>query len=84
MAGLPEFSISEALSALDRGALRRLRSVLQDDAADQRDRILRDLMSVPPSMGAELLGQLVAICDADRAARFEVLRGIRDALGDAP
>ena len=43
---------------------------------------MRDLMRVPPSVGSRLLGQLVAICDEDRAARLEVLRGIRDALGD--
>lgn len=43
---------------------------------------MRDLMKVPHSVGVSLLGQLVAICDQDRAARLEVLRGIRDALGD--
>lgn len=35
-----------------------------------------------PSAGAQLLGQLVAICDADRVARPEVLRGIRDAFAN--
>ena len=82
MADPSDFSYAEALSALDRGALRRLWSVVQDDSADQRDRIMRDLMKVPPSIGAQLLGQFVAICDSDRAARLEVLRGIRDALGE--
>jgi hypothetical protein len=43
---------------------------------------MRDLMKVPHPVGTELLGQLVAICDTDRAARLEVLRGIRDALGE--
>lgn len=56
----PEFSITSALSALDPVALGRLQSVLQDDAADQRGRIMKDLMRVAPSIGAQLLGQLVA------------------------
>ncbi len=72
----------ESLRALDNGALRRLRALLQDDSVDQRDRLMRDLMRVPHSQGVDLLGQLVAICDVDRAIRLEVLRGIRDALGD--
>jgi hypothetical protein len=36
-------------------------------------------MKVPHSVGTSLLGQLLAICDDDRAARLEVLRGIRAA-----
>lgn len=44
--------------------------------------LLSDLMRVPPSEGSRLLGQLVATCDEGRAARLEVLRGIRDALAD--
>jgi hypothetical protein len=43
---------------------------------------MRDLVKVPHSVGTSLLGQLVAICDSDRTARLEVLRGIRDALVD--
>jgi hypothetical protein len=39
-------------------------------------------MRAPHSEGTRLLSQLVAICDTDRAARLEVLRGIRDALAD--
>ena len=72
----------ESLRALDRKALRRLRALLQDDAQDERDRLVDDLMHIPHSVGTGLLGQLVAICDTDRVARLEVLRGIRDALGD--
>ncbi len=72
----------ESLRALDHGALRRLRTLLQDDAQGQRDCLMRDLMRVPSSVGTQLLGQLVAICDTDRVARLEVLRGIRDALGE--
>jgi hypothetical protein len=49
----------------------------------EQKRLMRDLMRVTPSVGTQILGQLVAICDTDRAARLEVLRGIRDALGDA-
>lgn len=79
-----ESEYAEPLRALDRRALRRLQALLQDDSADQRDRLMRDLMREPPSVGTQLLGQLVAICDEDRAARLEVLRGIRDALGDTP
>jgi hypothetical protein len=75
-----ESEYAEPLRALDRGALRRLQALLQDDSADERDRLMHDLMRVPHSMGTSLLGQLVAICDTDRAARLEVLRGIRDAL----
>jgi len=75
-----ESEMPKSLRALDRGALRRLQALLQDDSAPERDRLMRDLMRVPPSVGAQLLGQLVAICDEDRAARLEVLRGIRDAL----
>ena len=82
MADPYEAPYAEPLRALDRGALHRLWAVLQDGSADQRDRITHDLMKVPPSVGAQLLGQLVAICDEDRAARLEILRGIRDALGD--
>lgn len=74
----------ESLRALDLGALRRLQSVLQDDNAEQRDLLMRDLMRVPSSVGTQLLGQLVATCDVDRAARLEVLRGIRDALREQP
>lgn len=74
--------LAESLRALDRGALRRLWELLRDDSADEREQLLRDLMTVPHSVGTSLLGQLVAICDEDRAARLEVLRGIRDALGD--
>jgi hypothetical protein len=79
-----ESEYAESLRALDCGALRRLQALLQDDSADERDRLMRDLMKVPHSMGTSLLGQLLAICDDDRAARLEVLRGIRDALGDTP
>ena len=82
MADAFESSLAESLRALDRGALRRLWVLLQDDAAAERERLMRDLMKVQHSVGASLLGQLVAICDEDRAARLEVLRGIRDALGD--
>ena len=82
MIGPSVFSIAEALSALDRGALLRLQRVLRDGNEEQRERILYDLMKVPPSMGSELLGQLLALCDTDRAARLEVLRGISDALAD--
>jgi hypothetical protein len=77
-----ESSYAEPLRALDGGALRRLWVLLQDDSVDKRDRLMRDLMRVPHSVGTQLLGQLVAICHTDRAARLEVLRGIRDALGD--
>lgn len=38
MADLSDFSYAEAITALDRGALRRLLTLLQDDGADQRDR----------------------------------------------
>ena len=75
-------SEAESLRALGPVALRRLQAVLQDDAPDQRDRISHDLMKVLPSVGAQLLGQLVAFCDMNRAARLEVLRGIREALDD--
>lgn len=75
-----ESDFAQSLRALDRGALRRLWALLQDDSADKREALMRDLMKVPPSAGTQLLGQLVAICDTDRAARLEVLRGIRDAL----
>ena len=71
-----------SLRALDRKALRRLLDLLQDDSADQRDQLMHDLMRVPQSHGTEQLGQLVAICDTDRVARLEILRGIRNALGD--
>jgi hypothetical protein len=84
MADLSDFSYADALSALDRNALRRLWVLLQDDKADERDGLMRDLMRTSPSVGTQLLGQLVVICDTDRAARLEVLRGIRDALGDTP
>lgn len=77
-----ESDYAESLRALDRGALRRLQSLLQDDSAADREQLMRDLMKVPHSVGTSLLGQLVATCDADRAARLEVLRGIRDALWD--
>jgi hypothetical protein len=78
--GPSELRIAEALSALDRGALLRLQRVLGDDNAEQRERIMLDLLKVPRSAGSELLGQLIALCDTDRAARLEVLRGIKDAL----
>lgn len=71
---------ADSLRALDRGALRRLQAVLQDDDQDMRARIMRDLLEVPPSIGAQLIGQLVAISDTDRAARLELLRAIRGAL----
>lgn len=74
----------DSLRALDRGALRRLLALLEDDSEDQRETLKRDLSRVPLSTGSRLLGQLVAICDTDRAARLETLRGIRDALGDTP
>jgi hypothetical protein len=77
-----ESDYAEPLRALDRKALRLLWGLLQDDAEDQRERVMRDLMRVPHSEGTRLLGQLVAICDSDRAARLEVLRGIRDAMKD--
>ena len=77
-----ESTYAEPLRALDRQALRRLGDLLQDDSANERDRLMRELMRVPHSEGTRLLGQLLAICDTDRAARLEVLRGIRDALGD--
>ena len=75
-------SYAESLRALDRKALHRLWVLLQDDAQDQRDRLMRDLIRMPQTEGTRLLGQLVAICDSDRAARLEVLRGIRDAMKD--
>jgi hypothetical protein len=49
---------------------------LIDDSLERRERKMRDLMWLPPSMGSQLLGQLIAPCDDDRAARLEVLRGI--------
>jgi hypothetical protein len=70
-----ESDYAESLRALDRGALLRLWALLQDDSAVQRDRLMRDLIRVPPSVGAQILGQLVAICATDRAARLEDLRG---------
>jgi hypothetical protein len=79
-----ESEFAEAIRALDRGALRGLQALLQEDGAPERDRLMRDLMRVPQSEGTRLLGQPLAICDTDRAARLEVLRGIRDALGDTP
>lgn len=79
-----ESSYAESLRALNRRALNRLQVLLQDDGAAERVPVLRDLMKVPHSVGASLLGQLVAICDEDRAARLEVLRGIRDALREQP
>jgi hypothetical protein len=75
-----ELGLAESLSVIDRGALRRLWILLQDDGADERDRLMRDLMKVPASVGTQLLGRLIAICDTDRIARLEVLRGIRDVL----
>ena len=75
-----ESHLAKPLRGLDRGALRRLQVLLQDDAEDRRERLMKNLMRVPPSEGTRLLGQLVAMCDVDRAARLEVLRGIRDAL----
>ena len=80
MADPYESDYAEPLRALDRAALRLLWVLLQDDSADERARLMRDLMRRPPSVGAQLLGQLVAICDSDRAARLEILRGVRDAL----
>ena len=77
-----ESEYAEPLRALDRGALLQLWGLLQDHSADQRDRLMHDLMMMPHSAGTQLLGQLVAICDTDRAARLEVLRGIRDALAN--
>jgi hypothetical protein len=77
-----ESGFAEPLRALDRRALRRLQTLLQDGSANEREQVMRHLMKVPPSVGGQLLGQLVAICDEDRAARLEVLRGIRDALAD--
>lgn len=77
-----ESQYAEPLRALDRGALGRLQALLLDDSADEREQLMRDLMKVPNSVGTSLLGQLLAICDEDRVARLEVLRGIRDALGD--
>lgn len=50
-----------------------------EPGADRRGRLLNDVMQMPPSEGSRLLGQLVAISDTDRAARLEVLRGVRDA-----
>ena len=79
-----ESDYAEPLRALDRGALQRLKALLQDDSADERERLMHDLLKVSHSAGVSLLGQLVAICDEDRAARLEVLRGIRGALGDTP
>jgi hypothetical protein len=75
-----ESEYAESLRALGPQALRRLWNVLQDESVDRRDRLMRDLLRVQPSEGSRLLGQLVAICDTDRAARLDVLRGIRDAL----
>jgi hypothetical protein len=75
-----ESEYADSLRALDRRALSQLRAILQDDASEERERLLRDLMTEPHSLGVSLLGQLVAICDEDCAARLEVLRGIRDAL----
>jgi hypothetical protein len=75
-----ESDYAESLRALDRVALLRLWGLLQDDSATQRDQLMRDLIRMPPSVGAQLLGQLVAMCDTDRFVRLEVLRGIRDAL----
>jgi hypothetical protein len=72
----------ESLRALDMVALFRLRTLLEDNAQDERDRLMHDLMRVPHSFGVSLLGQLVALCDADPTVRLEVLRAIRDALGD--
>lgn len=77
-----ESEYAEPLRAFGHDALRRLRVLLLDENADRRDRLMQDLMRVPPSEETRLLGQLVAICDEDRADRLEVLRGIRDALGD--
>lgn len=75
-----ESEYAESLRALDRKALRRLWSLLQDDAEDQRERLLLDLMTVPHSTGVSILAELVALCDTDRATRLEILRAIRDAL----
>ena len=79
-----ESQFAEPLRALGPEALGRLWTLLQDENADHRDRLMKDLMRMPPSAGTRLLGQLVAMCDTDRIARLEVLRGIRDALGDLP
>jgi hypothetical protein len=77
-----ESEYAESPRALGPEAFRRLWNLLQDEGADRRDRLMQDLLRVPPSEGSRLLGQLVSICDTDRAARLEVLRGIRDAVGD--
>ena len=66
-----ESEFAEPLRALAPDALGRLWTLLQDENADQRDRLMRDLMRVLPSEGTRLLGQLVAICDTDRIARLE-------------
>ena len=72
----------ELLRALTWNALRRLHTILEDDSQEERDRLNRDLAEDPHSFGTEVLGELVTLCDTDRAARREVLRGIRDILGD--
>jgi hypothetical protein len=68
-----ESPYAASLQALGPAALHRLWRLLQDDAGEDRNRVMRALIRVPPTEGARLLGQLVATCDADRAARLEIL-----------